>query len=317
METAKLKARELAQTGVRISEVSLGLWGASGATTKALSDEELRALLSAGETQGITLVDVAPLWGTSEAQLGKALGALSAPEKMQVCTRGGITIRDGRIEWDYTRAGLRRTLDASKLSLRREHIDVWLLHDPPEEVLLDGSVTQLFSELKESGEIRAAGVSTSRIDVAANAIQAGIDVLCMPLNMLHFDDHADLLFDMEEAGTSFMARSPLSHGLLNGRWTSSRRFDEGDHRKERWRRAALQQRLTLVNQLRFMVRGDVRNLTAAALRFVLRRERVATAILGATRPSHLDALFDLVGDPPYLPDEDVQRLVQTLAAAGM
>ena len=107
-----------------------------------------------------------------------------------------------------------------------------------------------------------------------------------------------------------LARSPLLHGLLSGRWTEYRQFADDDHRRARWTNKALTIRVREVNPLRFLVKDDVRSMTSASLRFVLANPAVSCALLGARRPVQITNANELVGTAPYLPPEDLVRVAE-------
>jgi aryl-alcohol dehydrogenase-like predicted oxidoreductase len=123
--------------------------------------------------------------------------------------------------------------------------------------------------------------------------------------MLH-----DLETELSTAKVGVLARSPLLHGLLSGRWTEYRQFADDDHRRARWTNKALTIRVREVNPLRFLVKDDVRSMTSASLRFVLANPAVSCALLGARRPVQITNANELAGTAPYLPPEDLARVAE-------
>ena len=248
----------------------------------------------------------------------RRVGALLKDKREDVhfVTRAGVVWEDGAAKSRFDVESLESDCEASLTRLQSDWIDVWLLHDPPEEVLLDKKTYELANRLKAEGRIKAFGVTTARVDVARAAMSEGIDAVCMPLHFLHSDDHIDLEDDIRDSGCGVLARSPLCHGLLAGRWTEYRRFADDDHRRDRWSHAALMTRVRTAAQLRYFVHGDVTNLAAAALRYVLAQKGVTCAVLGARRASQITIAATMAGEAPYLPQEDLDRLGQVLAAAG-
>ncbi|HJK94913.1 MAG TPA: aldo/keto reductase [Polyangiaceae bacterium LLY-WYZ-15_(1-7)] len=310
-----MHTRELGKTGVRLSEVALGTWGLSGAYG-GVSESVAKSTVEAAREAGVTTFDAAPLWGEgkAEALLGEALEGQR--DEVQLVTRAGAVWEDDRVRHRFEPDALRADLEASLERLKTDHLDVWLLHEPPEDALLKDELFALCEELKEAETIRAWGVSTAGVDEARLALSKGADALCMPYNLLTADDLQDLEHEIQHAGAGVLARSPLFHGLLSGRWTEYRQFAEDDHRRARWTSKALTIRVRQVNRLRFLVHDDVRSLSTAALRFVLASPVVTSCLLGARRPVQISAAKDLAGEPPYLPDEDLARLPQVLAEAG-
>lgn len=311
----KVQRRKLGKTDMDFSEVALGLWALTGASGP-LADDVIKETLEAALESGINVFDMAPLWGAGAAETIVGETFKDQRDDVRYVTRAGVVWEDDHIVQRFDLESLEADCNASLKRLGTDWIDLWLLHDPSEEVVLDEKVYELAKRLKAEGMIRAFGISTSNVDVARAAIGHGIDALCLPVNMLHSDNLKDLEVDIESAGCGVLATSPLCHGLLTGRWTEYRRFAEDDHRSARWTSGALKTRVRTVNKLRYMVHDDVPNLASAALRYVLGRKGVTSAVLGARRAAQVQDVVRMAGKPPYLPDDDLQRLGQVLADAG-
>lgn len=297
------------------SEVALGLWALTGASGP-ISDEVIKETLEAALSAGINVFDMAPLWGAGAAETIVGKTFKEKRDEVRYVTRAGVVWENDDISKRFDLKSLEADCEASLERLDTDWIDLWLLHDPPEEVALDEKVYEMAKRLKAEGMIRAFGVSTANIDVARAAIGNGIDAICLPVNMLHADDLKDLEADIETSGCGVLARSPLCHGLLTGRWTEYRRFAEDDHRSTRWTSGALKTRVRTVNKLRYMVHDDVENLASAAVRYVLGQKGVTSAVLGARRPTQVQGAARMAGKPPYLPQDDLERLGKVLADAG-
>lgn len=322
-----LHTRTLGATNVALSEITLGTWGLSGANGP-LQESVVRQTIEAALEAGVTTFDTAPLWGggATESLLGELLE--TRRKDVQLITRAGAVVESGaegpEIQHRFDPDALERDLHQSLDRLRTDHVDVWLLHDPPEEALSDPTWKEKVEKLREAKKFRAFGVSTGSIDVARLAIGLGVDALCMPFNLLCSDDVDDLVTDLQGVASAespgrpvgLIARSPLQHGLLAGRWTEYRQFSDQDHRKARWTPRALTIRVRQVSQLRYLVHDDITSLAQAAVRFVLSSPVVTTCALGARRPIQIRDAERLAGEAPYLPDADLARLGQVLAAVG-
>lgn len=311
----KVQRRKLGKTDMDFSEVALGLWALTGASGP-IADEVVKETLEAAFESGINVFDMAPLWGAGAAETITGETFKDKRDDVRYVTRAGVIWEEDNIVQRFDVESLEADCKASLERLGTDWIDLWLLHNPSEEVVLDEKVYELAKRLKAEGMIRAFGISTSNVDVARAAISEGIDAICMPINMLHSDDLKDLEMDIQSAGCGVLASSPLCHGLLTGRWTEYRRFAEDDHRATRWTSGALKTRVRTVNKLRYMVHDGVPNLASAALRYVLGQKGVTSAVLGARRPTQIQDVARMAGKPPYLPDDDLQRLGQVLADAG-
>lgn len=303
--------RNLGDTDLRLSEITLGTWGLSGAYGPIV-DSLIGSTIEAALDAGITTFDVAPLWGDMEERLGELLGASEVETK--VITRGGVRLEEGQLQRRYDADSLKADLERSQERLRRDTIDIWMLHDPPIEALEADSPFETAAALVEEGGVTHWGVSSAVPEIAEKALEAGAKAICVPHHIFAPDLVEDLREAIDGAGAGVLARSPLCHGLLTGRWTEYRRFAADDHRNDRWSPQSLAIRVRQVAALRFLVKEQVKSLTAAALRFALDAPPVTTAILGARRPAQVRGLDDLVGQPPYMEEPDRVRLAQVLAA---
>ncbi len=307
--------RTLGRTEVRLSEVSLGTWGVA---TDAYGPREPRQLESTVEraiAEGITTFDLAPVWGEGERLVGRL--TRERRDEVQYVTRCGAALGPEGLVRRFGPDDLKRDCEASIERLSTDRVDVLLLHCPNEEVLRRDEWRRAMEDLKRDGKVRAWGVSAGDADAARIAIAAGAEAVCLVYNVLLGDDVHDLSGDISVSGCGVLARSPLAYGLLSGRWSAERRFAEGDHRRDRWSPEALRARVQQVQQLRFLVHGKVPSLAAAAIRYVLANAVVTTAVVGARTAAQVAAAAECADGPPYLPDEDLVKLPQVLAALGV
>lgn len=332
--------RKLGHTDLELSEIALGTWGLSGAYG-FMDDTVSRSTIQTALEAGITTFDASPLWGDGKVEtlLGEELE--KKRDEVQLITRGGATWDEDSVVHRFDEKSLREDLEASLERLKTKKIDVWLLHDPPSDALkppesegvngtdpeeaekTDPEEAEKKAEafraceaFKDEGLIAHWGITTTHAENVKTALEYGAQAICMPYNLLHSDDLHDLEAQISAAGAGVLARSPLFHGLLAGRWTEYRQFGDTDHRKARWTRNALMVRVRQVNQLRYLVHDDVTSLATAAVRYVLASHTVSTCILGARRPMQIRTAKAMAGEPPYLPEDDMLRLGQILSVVG-
>jgi aryl-alcohol dehydrogenase-like predicted oxidoreductase len=120
------------------------------------------------------------------------------------------------------------------------------------------------------------------------------------------------------SGVGVMSRSPLGYGLLAGLWAKDREFKDPDHRADRWTKLELERRVEQLDALRFLVKGDVQTMRAAAVRFVLSNHLVSSVVLGPRSGVQLEQLVRETGSGPcYLPDADLMALPRALPRVGI
>ncbi len=316
MVADEVRRRRLGRTKIEVTELTLGTWGLAGGAYGPVERSVFEATVTAALERGVRTFDMAPAWGRglAEETVAKVVG-----ERRSECvyvTRAGAFRGNGGVELRMDPESIAASFAGSLERLGTDYVDVLLLHDPPEKVLALGAWAKLMAQLKSEGRIRAFGVSCATADKARMALSLGAEVLCMPYNVLRSDELADLADDLENADAGVIARSPLLHGMLTGGFEPGQRYAPGDHRWDRWEIDALEKRIAHVLALRFLVQHDVPSMRAAALRFALANDRVATVALGPRSPMQLEELVREAGQPPYLTPELRERIPQVLAAIG-
>ena len=304
-----MRKRPLGSTGIQVSELGLGTWGLSGDGYAPLSDADTDAVIDRALALGVTLFDTAGTYGKGamETRLGERLA--KSPEAIVVTKLG--TDREASPGRKLFKAEfLKKSFERSRDRLKRDVVDVVLLHNPSERTLERGAATAVLQELKEAGSIRAWGVSVEGVDVARQAIKQGAQVLELAYNAFHSRGLRQLSAEVREQGTAVLARSVLAHGLLCGQWPIDKEFASTDHRAERWTAEDLKRRISQLNALRPCVNGStVTSLRSAAVRFALANEAVSCAVLGPRSAVQLDQLLRDAGkEPPYLTEEALEAL---------
>jgi aryl-alcohol dehydrogenase-like predicted oxidoreductase len=154
--------------------------------------------------------------------------------------------------------------------------------------------------------------------VARTAIDKDAEVIELAYNLIHAIDLHRLSGDIMVMGCGVLARSVLAYGLLTGTWSKDRTFDDGDHRNERWTRLELEHRVGQLDALQFLIKGDVRTMRGAAVRYALANHLVSAAVLGPKSVEQLEQLVrETGGGPRYIPDDDLRRLPRVLDRVGI
>lgn len=276
---------------------------------------EVERVIDRALALGVDLFDTADVYekGAMERRLGERL-----PKDACVVTKLGtdlsITPSQKRFEIDH----LRPAFEASRERLKRDTIDVVLLHNPSLAAMSRAETFDFLKELRRLGALRAWGVSAGSAEVARAALSKGADVIELAYNVFIAADLHGLALDIEQRDVGVLARSVLAHGLLAGQWSSEREFYLGDHRMDRWTPTELKLRLGQLEAIRPLVHGPVVSLRAAALRFVLSSNLVSSAVLGPRSVAQLEQLVREAGSgPPYLRDTALAELGARLRAIGV
>jgi myo-inositol catabolism protein IolS len=280
-----MRYRTYGRTGLRVSTVSMGSnrLGDPGEDPAQWPPIVERALVG-----GVTFFDTSGSYnqGRSEAVLGEVLSR--HPEPTYVSTKVGVPIETndfGRRE--FSAAGMLRDIDGQRERLRRDTIDVYLLHSPSVEQLRTQDWREGFDRLRGEGKVRWVGISTHDHASGIEAINQGADALQVEYDLLDPRAEDELLPLAQERNVGVMVRTPLARGLLTGKFPPGQPIPP----EQQWRRPRgdqLQLRLARVEQLRFLERPG-QTLAEAALRFVLAHPAVHCAVPGARTVEQLAA----------------------------
>jgi aryl-alcohol dehydrogenase-like predicted oxidoreductase len=312
-----VKKRLLGKTGMSVSELMLGTWGLSGEAYGKITPEDAEKVVLRALEIGFSTIDTSDAYGAGkvEAMLGRVL---EKRHDVLIVTRGGTDRRTEPPIQDFSPEYLDGAVARSQKRLRREALDVYLLHNPSAHCLKQGGAAEALQRFVKAGRIRHWGASVGDVEAARAALEQGAEVIEIAYNLFQALDLHRIAGDVMVAGAGVLARSTLGYGLLTGLWTQDREFPEGDHRRERWTKLELAHRVGQLDAIRFLVRGDVVSMRAAAVRFALANHLVSAAVLGPRTIKQLEQLVREVGaGPTYLPDPDLSALPRALSQVGI
>ena len=146
-----MEQRRFGDTGLSVSVVGLGA-GEIGETDvgEAVAAEVLHGALDLG----VTLIDTARGYGSSEERIGRHLGRRR--NEFVLSSKGGHDI-EGQPDWSP--GSVSASIDRSLRLTRSERIDIFYLHSCPVEVLQHGNLQDTLDEAVAAGKIGVAGYS--------------------------------------------------------------------------------------------------------------------------------------------------------------
>ena len=176
------------------------------------SDGQLAGLLALAKDCGVNLVDTAPAYGSSEARIGALIGA---DDHWRIATKVGETFIDGRSQFDFSPAAIRASVAHSQAQLRRDVLDIVLLHMSDDDVAImrDGGAMATLLELREQGLITAVGASTKNVAAGLLAVEQ-CDLVMITLNPAD-QSQRPVLAAARAAGKGILIKKPLDSGHHN------------------------------------------------------------------------------------------------------
>ncbi len=203
----------LGKSGIKVSEISFGCMSLSEDHTQNAS------LLHSAFDQGINFFDTADLYqfGENEASVGQAFKGMR--EKVVIATKVGNQWKEDQSGWDWnpSKAYILKAVDDSLARLQTDYIDLYQLHGGTIDDPIDETI-EAFERLKESGKIRAYGISSIRPNVIRSYVEkSNIDSVMMQYSLLDRRPEESCLQLLNENSISVITRGSLAKGLLAGK----------------------------------------------------------------------------------------------------
>ena len=284
-----MRTRRLGNTDLELTTVGLGTWAIGGPWEYGWGPQDdadsIRAI-RAGLEAGVNWIDTAPAYGCGHAEevVARALEGIS-PRPI-IATKCGLA-------WDANRRkvncldhdAILSEVDASLRRLRLDVIDLWQLHWPVPETQLD-EAWEAMARACDAGKVRYIGASNFTVEQLKRVARIRPAAsLQPPYNMLQRGPEADLFSYCKEHGMGVVCYSPMAKGLLTGAFSAKRAAElaPDDHRRRdrNFSGPKLKANLELVERLRPIARRNGRTVGELAIAWVLRREEVTAAIVGA------------------------------------
>ena len=300
-----LPRRQLGRSGVDVTEISFG-GAAIGNMFTAVSDDDARAAIDAAWDGGIRTFDTAPHYGLglSEGRLGAALrdrprgeyaistkvGRLLEPAESTGRDPEGFDVPAGLVRrFDFSAAGVRRSLDASLGRLGLDRVDIALIHDPDahgEQALREAYPA--LARLRAEGVVGAIGVGMNQTEMLTRFVrETDIDVVLVAGRYTLLDRSAAdaLLPAARERGVAVIAGGVFNSGLLAAP-ASGATYDY---------RAAPGSLINRALRLQEICAQWQVPLRAAAARFPLAHPAVASVLIGARSAAEVADAITLRG----------------------
>jgi aryl-alcohol dehydrogenase-like predicted oxidoreductase len=279
-----MKKRTLGRTGLEVSVIGFGTIPISGFFGLVDDAESIRALHTAVDA-GMNLIDTSDAYGIdyrSEILVGKFLKERSDRDSIIICTKGGNNIVTGQRNFspDYIRGCVERSLK----HLGVEALNLYLLHNPSADDLVNEMSFDLLDKYKAQGKIRHWGVSENTLQECKLAISSGRpEAMQMEYNILE-QETEDVFAKAKAAGMGVISRVPLKRGFLSGRFSETYEFAEGDRRTRILSPETMRKFQTRLNSLRDVAAELSRSPAEVAIRFCVSNPDVTTVIPGIRTP---------------------------------
>jgi len=193
----------LGRTNMMVSKLGFG-----GIPIQRVSEDEAVTVVRRCLELGITFIDTANMYGTSEERIGKAISG----------RRKGVILATKSM--DRTGKGVENHL---KLSLKRlgvEYIDLYQFHDVRDDdafkrIMAPGGPMTVVEEAKKAGLVKHIGATTHSMDMAKELVKSDLfETIMFPFNFITCEAAEELLPLVREHDVGFIAMKPLAGGIL-------------------------------------------------------------------------------------------------------
>jgi len=302
-----MRKRVLGQTGLKVSELAMG-----GLFISSIGGEyeQARDAIHHAFELGVNYFDTAPGYHNSEDVLGRALEDITAPVILSTKLGGRPRPFDPQ-----DRDCLMRSVEASLRLLKRDYIDILMIHEPDRPGQYDwwtdaesyqGPVLDLLTGLKEEGVIGCTGLGGTTAYKLARIIRTGrFDVVLTAFNysLLWREAEIAVLPAAREQNMGIIVGSPLQQGAL------ARRYDQQIAGGAPWlsppRRAQYRALYSFLDEIGLPI-------TEVALRFVISNPDISCTLTGARSREEVEQNVASVEKGP-LPADILKRLDEIAA----
>ncbi|BAY15283.1 aldo/keto reductase [Anabaenopsis circularis NIES-21] len=288
----QMKYRQLGNSELRVSEISLGSWLTYGG---GVEQQNAEACIHKAFDVGINFIDTANVYanGGAESFLGEVLQGI---ERSSYILATKVFFPMSATDRGLSAAQIRKQIDASLQRLRTDYVDLYQCHRYDTNTPLEETMTAL-TEVVRQGKARYIGFSEwspEQIQAALNLTDVERFVSSQPqYSMLWRKPEAQVFPLCAANGIGQIVWSPLAQGVLTGKYQPGQAPPQDSRAANDKMNSFLREEifndrtLTAVQQLKSIAQDLGLSMPQLALAWILRDERVSSAIIGASRPEQV------------------------------
>lgn len=317
-----MKYRRCGKSGLKLPAFALGFWHNFGSVNNY---DNMIEMVTTAFDLGITHFDLAnnygPKPGSAEENFGKILRdeLKSYRDEMIISTKAGYYMWPGPYGDNGSRKYLISSLDQSLKRMGLDYVDIFYHHRPDKETPLEETMGALDSIVR-SGKALYIGISNYGPEDTQKAIDI-LNDLGTPL-LIHQPSYSmlnrwveDGLTDvLDKNGVGSIAFSPLSQGLLTNKYANGIPSDSraADTKSVFLNESSVTEAVVeKVKKLNVIAQNRGQSMTQLALAWVLRKERITCALIGASRPSQIIENVNTVKNLDFS-EEELEQIEQIL-----
>ena len=315
-----MKYRNVGKSGLKISEIALGSWMTD---LKGSSQEEIaKETVKLAYESGVNFFDCADAYsgGAAEIFFGEVLkeyprNELVISSKVYFPTGAGVNDRG------LSRKHIMENCERSLKNMKLDYLDLYYCHRFDENTDLEETLRAM-SDLVAQGKVLYYGVSeewgSARIEEAQKIIDKlglyPISVIQPQYNMIDRYIEHEIMGTCRKYGIGITSFSPLSQGLLTGKYKKGQPYPEGSratHQADRQINDLLTDKnLAIVEELIKVADGLGTNVAVLAMAWILHHPEISCVIAGASKASQLEN--NLKASDLVIPQDAMNRIEEIL-----
>jgi len=312
-----MKYRRCGKSGIRLPEISLGLWHNFGSVDVF---DNFRKILWRAFDAGITHFDLANNYGPSPGSAEENFGVIlekdfrAYRDELIITTKAGYLMWPGPYgEWG-SKKYLLSSLDQSLKRMKLDYVDIFYSHRPDPDTPLEETMGAL-AQAVSTGKALYAGISNypAAMTQEATEILRGMGIKCLihqpKYSMFERWVEEGLLDVLEETGIGCIPFSPLAQGLLTNKYLKgipegSRAYkSHGFLKKEE----VTDQRISKAIRLNEIAANRNQSLAQMAIAWLLKDPRITSVLVGVSSTGQLDDNLETLRNLKFS-DEELKNI---------
>ena len=319
----KMQYARCGNSGIYLPRVALGLWHNFGSCD---SFDNQREMVHEAFDNGITHFDLAnnygPVYGSAEENFGRIMEMDMHPyrDEMIISTKAGYDMWPGPYGDGGSRKYLMASLDQSLRRMKLDYVDIFYHHRPDPETPLEETMGAL-SDIVRQGKALYVGISNYDAETTRKAAEIlkrnGTPLLIHQFRYNMFNRWCEkdgLLSVLEEIGTGSICFSPLAQGILTDRYINGIPAGSRATRNHFLKESDITtDKMDKVRKLYEIAEERGQSLAEMALCWNLRKNRVTTVLIGASRKEQIRTDIRAL-DKLAFSDDELRRIETILSA---
>jgi voltage-dependent potassium channel beta subunit len=291
-----MKYRRLGNSGLKVSEISLGSWLTYG---KTVEDNTAEKTIHKAYELGINFFDSANVYERGEGERVMAGALKEYPrESYVITTKAFWPMGEGPNDRGLSRKHVMEQANASLKRMNLDYVDIFYCHRYDQETPVEETLRAI-DDLIRQGKILYAGVSEwsaaqieEAVRVADKFLLDRIVVNQPVYNMLNRYIEKEVIPVSSKHGIGQVVFSPLAQGILTGKYKGNTIPEDSrasNAEINNFMKGMLTETtFTKVEQLEKIAKELEITLPSLALAWILRQPNVSSALIGASRPSQVE-----------------------------